>query len=93
MAQLLELPLPQVRGWTRAVDQLCDLADDFRTRGVRESRQLLEMFGEKVPRRRALARRPNQNGALGGGLERDCLSSDEKLRGARGSKAVDDGRG
>ena len=59
-SKLLQLSLAEVRRRARPVEQLRDFSDDLRAGGVREPRQLFEMFGEMVPVCRALQRRADE---------------------------------
>jgi hypothetical protein len=52
----------------RTVDLLRHLADDLGARGVRQSRQLLEVLLERVPGAGPLPGRPDEQGALDRGL-------------------------
>jgi hypothetical protein len=48
VAQLLQLSLAEISRWTRTVDELRDLSDDFGARRVGEPRQLLEVLRQQM---------------------------------------------
>ena len=76
VAQFLELSLSEIGRRARPIQELRDLADDLGARRVGEARQLFQMLGQEMSRRRPLQRSADEDGALRGRRERDDFSSD-----------------
>jgi hypothetical protein len=60
----------------RAVELLRQLPDDGRARGVGKTRELAQMFFERLARAGPLERSTDEQGALDGGLDSDEIAGD-----------------
>jgi len=87
LAQLLDLPLPQVGAGVRTIDLLREDPDDLRAGGVGQALEFLEMFVDMMSRRRSLARSSDEDDALDGGREGDWFSANRYSRSRSESRA------